>query len=56
MSSVSNEVKKRANNVNFSKREEELLVELVTANSQILENRKNRSFYVERKRSLLKET
>jgi len=40
MSSVSNEVTKRARNVNFSMREEELLVELVTANSHIIENKK----------------
>jgi len=38
--SNSNEVKKRARNVNFSKREEELLVELVTANKDVLENKK----------------
>jgi len=40
MSSVTNEVKKMARNVDFSKREEELLLKLVTDNSQFLENKK----------------
>lgn len=38
--SNSNEVKKRARNVNFCSREEELLIELVTANKHVLENKK----------------
>jgi len=38
--SHSNEVKKRARNVNFCSREEDLLVELVTANKHVLVNKK----------------
>jgi len=52
----SNNAEQGTKNVNFSKREEELLVELVTTDKHVLENKKSRRCQMEGESSLLDKT